>query len=84
LNRGIDPEVLGGTEICGFYIEAGVSKFADVARAVANDLDAEVSGFLNTSGRWYNGGRHLGVFRLDVAGVDSPETVAPRRHCRRT
>lgn len=77
LNSGIDPEVLAlGAELAAFHLEAGARKFADVARAVAKDLDTDISSIRKYLRAWYNGARDmLEDSGFDIAGMDTPETV---------
>lgn len=77
LNSGIDPEVLAlGAELAAFHLEAGARKFADVARAVAKDLDTDVSTIRKYLRAWYNGARDmLEDSGFDIVGMDTPETV---------
>ena len=77
LNSGIDPEILAiGTELAVFHIEAGVRKFADFAKAMANDLDLPLNRVRPYLRSWYNGARDMmedsGV---SIEGMDTAETV---------
>lgn len=77
LNSGIDPEILAiGTELAVFHIEAGVRKFADFAKAMANDLDLPLNRVRPYLRSWYNGARDMmedsGV---SIDGMDTAETV---------
>lgn len=77
LNSGIDPEILAiGTELAVFHIEAGVRKFADFAKAMANDLDLPLNRVRPYLRSWYNGARDMmedsGV---NIDGMDTAETV---------
>lgn len=77
LNSGIDPEILAiGTELAVFHIEAGVRKFADFAKAMANDLDLPLNRVRPYLRSWYNGARDMmedsGV---NIEGMDTAETV---------
>lgn len=77
LNSGLDPEILAmGTELAVFHLEAGVRKFADFAKTMADDLGqplAKIRPFLRG---WYNGARDLmedgGV---SIAGMDDANAV---------
>lgn len=77
LNSGIDPEILAiGTELAVFHIEAGVRKFADFAKAMANDLDLPINRVRPYLRSWYNGARDLMEdSNISVEGMDSSETV---------
>lgn len=77
LNAGIDPEMLAmGAELAAFHIEAGARKFADFARAVANDLGSTVEKLRPYLRSWYNGARDMMEDNgLDVGGMDDAETV---------
>jgi hypothetical protein len=58
LNAGINPELIAlGTELAMFHMEAGVRKFADVAKAIAEDLGIELSRLRGYMRSWYNGAR---------------------------
>lgn len=77
LNSGIDPEILAiGTELAVFHIEAGVRKFADFAKAMANDLDLPLNRVRPYLRSWYNGARDMmedsGV---SIDGMDTAEIV---------
>lgn len=77
LNSGIDPEILAiGTELAVFHIEAGVRKFADFAKTMANDLDLPLNRVRPYLRSWYNGARDMmedsGV---SIEGMDTAETV---------
>lgn len=77
LNSGIDPELLAiGTELAVFHIEAGARKFAQFAKAIAEDLDMPVSSLRPYLRSWYNGARDMTEdMGGDVAGMDSAEVV---------
>lgn len=72
INSGIDPELLiDGMTIAGAYIESGVRKFADYARAMVEDLGDGVKPYLLSfyeAARAYPG--------LNKMGMDSAEAAA--------
>ena len=69
INSGIDPEMLiDGMTIAGAYIESGVRKFPDYAKAMVKDLGPAVRPFLLS---FYEGARNYPG--LDTAGMDSVE-----------
>ena len=77
LNAGIDPEILAmGAELAVFHIEAGVRKFADFAKTMADDLDmplAKVRPYLRS---WYNGARDMMEDNdVSIAGMDDATEV---------
>ena len=77
LNAGFDPEVaMAGMQIAGFHIEAGIRKFADLARAVADDLQMELAELKPYLAAWYNGARDLMEGQgLDVDDMDGAGAV---------
>jgi hypothetical protein len=77
LNSGFDPEILTlGAQLAAFHVEAGTRKFADVARAIAKDLDTDISSIRKYLRTWYNGARDmLEDFGFDVSDMDSADTV---------
>jgi N12 class adenine-specific DNA methylase len=77
LNSGFDPELLSaGMQLAAFHLEAGVRKFAEFAKALADDLGTEAAKLKPYLAAWYNGARDmLEGHGLDVADMDSPETV---------
>jgi len=67
VNSGIDPEVLvDGMTIAGAYIEAGVRKFSDYAKAMVQDLGPNVRPYLLS---FYEGARNYPGLETD--GMDS-------------
>lgn len=76
-NSGIDPELLmDGIVLAGAHIEAGVRKFADLARALADDIGSDLATLKPYLRAWYNGARDmLEDAGQDVAGMDSPDAV---------
>ena len=72
LNSGIDPELLiDGMTVAGAYIESGVRKFADYAKAMVDDLGDGVKPYLLSfyeAARAYPG--------LNKMGMDSAESAA--------
>jgi hypothetical protein len=77
LNAGIDPEILAiGTELAVFHIEAGVRKFAEFARTMANDLDQPMDKVRPYLRSWYNGARDMMEDAgHSIEGMDSADTV---------
>jgi N12 class adenine-specific DNA methylase len=67
LNSGVDPELfVDGVTIAGAYIESGVRKFADYAKAMVDDLGDAIKPYLLS---FYEGVRYYpGV---DAKGMDS-------------
>ena len=60
INSGFDPEIaMAGMQIAGFHIEAGVRKFADLARAIADDLGTDLATLKPYIAAWYNGARDM-------------------------
>lgn len=69
VNSGLDPEVLvDGMTIAGAYIEAGVRKFPDYAKAMISDLGPSVRPFLLS---FYEGARNYPG--LETGGMDTVE-----------
>lgn len=67
INAGIDPEIVAiGMELTVFHIEAGARKFTDAAKALAEDLDVELSEIRKYLRAWYNGARDM----MEDSGVD--------------
>ncbi|MCR6496240.1 hypothetical protein LJB71_08425 [Thermomonas sp. S9] len=67
LNSGVDPEMLvDGATIAGAYIESGVRKFGDYAKAMVADLGEAIKPYLLS---FYEGVRHYPGF--DAKGMDS-------------
>lgn len=77
LNSGIDPEVLmDGMTVAGAYIESGVRRFADVARALSTDLGQSMPQLRPYLAAWYNGARDLLEGQgEDVSDMDGPGAV---------
>ena len=72
LNSGIDPEVLvDGMTIAGAYIESGVRKFSDYAKAMVEDLGDGVKPYLLS---FWEGARNYPG--LDNTGMTSVEDSA--------
>lgn len=72
LNSGIDPEVLvDGMTIAGAYIESGVRKFSDYAKAMVEDLGDGVKPYLLS---FWEGARNYPG--LDTKGMTSVEESA--------
>lgn len=72
LNSGIDPEVLvDGMTIAGAYIESGVRKFSDYAKAMVEDLGDGVKPYLLS---FWEGARNYPG--LDTTGMTSVEDSA--------
>ena len=71
MNSGIDPELLiDGMTIAGAYIESGVRKFADYAKAMVSDLGDGVKPYLLSfyeAARAYPGLNKIGMDSQDVA-----------------
>lgn len=77
LNSGIDPEILAmGTELAVFHIEAGVRKFADFAKTMAEDLGQPLEKVRPYLRSWFNGARDMMEDAgHSVEGMDSADTV---------
>lgn len=77
LNSGVDPELLAeGVVLAAFHIEAGARKFADFARAVADDLGRSMADLKPYLRAWYNGARDmLEDSGADIDGMDGPGAV---------
>lgn len=77
LNSGFDPELLAaGMQIAGFHMEAGARKFADLARAVADDLGVKIEELKPYLAAWYNGARDMLEGQgEDIDGMDGPGAV---------
>lgn len=78
LNSGVDPEILAlGTQLAVFHIEAGARRFADFARAVADDLGMNLADLRMNLRGWYNGARDtMEDMGESVVGMDGPDEVA--------
>ncbi len=69
INSGIDPEVLvDGMMIAGAYLESGVRKFADYAKAMRADFGPRITPYLLS---FWEGARNYPG--LDTKGMTSPE-----------
>lgn len=67
VNSGLDPELLvDGVTIAGAYIESGVRKFGDYAKAMIDDFGADITPYLSTF--WEGVRRYPG---LDTEGMTS-------------
>lgn len=77
LNSGIDPEILAlGTELAVFHIEAGVRKFADFAKTMAEDLGQPLEKVRPYLRSWFNGARDMMEDAgHSVDGMDNADTV---------
>lgn len=77
LNSGIDPEILAmGTELAVFHIEAGVRKFADFAKTMAEDLGQPLDKVRPYLRSWFNGARDMMEDAgHSVEGMDNANTV---------
>lgn len=77
LNSGIDPEILAlGTELAVFHIEAGVRKFADFAKTMAEDLGQPLEKVRPYLRSWFNGARDMMEDAgHSVEGMDNADTV---------
>jgi hypothetical protein len=77
LNSGFDPDMLSaGAQLAAFHLEAGARKFADFAKAVADDLGTQAVKLKPYLAAWYNGARDLlEGHGVDVSDMDTPETV---------
>ncbi|WP_226018401.1 SNF2-related protein [Novosphingobium sp. FKTRR1] len=74
LNAGIDPELLmDGVVLAGAHIESGIRKFADVARALADDLGTSLTAIKPYLRAWYNGARDM----MEDAGEDVSDMDGP-------
>jgi N12 class adenine-specific DNA methylase len=75
INTGLDPEMLvDGMTIAGAYIESGVRRFSDYAKAMIDDLGTEVKPYLLS---FYEGARNYPG--LDTEGM-TPVDAAKREH----
>lgn len=74
LNSGIDPEVLvDGMTIAGAYIEAGVRKFADYAKAMTDDFGDTIKPYLLS---FYEAARNYpGVDKTGMSSVDEAKAA---------
>ncbi len=77
LNSGIDPEILAiGAELAVFRIEAGARRFADMAKAIADDLGTTPQKLRPYLRSWYNGARDMMEDSdLSIEGMDDAEQV---------
>jgi N12 class adenine-specific DNA methylase len=75
LNSGLDPELMvDGVTLAGAYIEAGVRKFADFAKAMTDDFGDKITPYLLS---FYEGVRHYPG--LDTDGMSTPR-LAQSQH----
>lgn len=75
LNSGIDPEMMmDGLTISGAYLEAGVRKFADYAKAMTDDFGDAIKPYLLS---FYEAARHYPGMETD--GMSTPK-VAQAQH----
>lgn len=79
LNSGIDPEVImDGMTIAGAYIEAGVRKFADYAKAMTDDFGDTIKPYLLSfyeAARNYPGIDNEGMSTVDEAKAEHDTLV---------
>lgn len=79
LNSGIDPEVLvDGMTIAGAYIESGVRKFSDYAKAMTDDLGDTIKPYLLSfyeAARNYPGVDKTGMSTVDEASAEHAALV---------
>lgn len=77
LNSGIDPEIMAiGAELAVFHIEAGARKFADLARAIADDLGTTPAKLRPYLRSWYNGARDMMEDNgVSIDGMDDADAV---------
>jgi hypothetical protein len=63
-------------QLAGFHIEAGARKFADLARAIADDLGVKIGELKPYLAAWYNGARDMLEGQgEDIDGMDGPGAV---------
>lgn len=81
INSGIDPELLiDGMTIAGAYIESGVRKFADYAKAMVEDLGDGVKPYLLSfyeAARAYPGLNKLGMDSAEAAAAQHQALLTP-------
>jgi hypothetical protein len=77
VNSGVDPELLAlGTQAAIYHIEAGARRFADFAKAVAEDLGSTLSELKPYLRSWYLGAQAaLEDSGEDVSDMDGPGAV---------
>jgi N12 class adenine-specific DNA methylase len=77
LNSGFDPELMSaGLQLAAFHVEAGARKFADFAKAIADDIGVKVEQLKPYLFSWYFGTRAmLDGLDLDVSDMDEPDAV---------
>ncbi|MCR9254693.1 MAG: strawberry notch C-terminal domain-containing protein [Alphaproteobacteria bacterium] len=77
LNSGIDPEMLAdGIQLAGYHIEAGIRRFADLARQIAEDFDTTPDKLREHLPGWYSGARDtLRARGEDVSDMDTTDEV---------
>ena len=73
----LDAELMAqGLKLAVFYMEAGATKFTDVANAIAAELGTDLIELRPYLRCWYNGARDiLEDSYEDTAGMDDPEEV---------
>lgn len=81
MNSGIDPELLiDGMTIAGAYIESGVRKFADYAKAMVEDLGDGVKPYLLSfyeAARAYPGLNKMGMDTQEAAAKQHQAILTP-------
>lgn len=71
MNSGIDPEVMvDGVTLAGAYIEAGVRKYSDYAKAMVGDFGEKIRPYLRS---FYEGVRHYPG--LDTTGMTTAAEI---------
>jgi N12 class adenine-specific DNA methylase len=77
VSSGFDPELLSaGMQLAGFHLEAGARKFAELSRAIADDLGVKLEQLKPYLAAWYNGARDtLEGHGEDVSDMDGPGAV---------
>lgn len=75
---GMDPDLLkDGIVLTGFYLEAGIRRFADVSARLAEDFGTSVRELRPYLRAWYNGARDMMEDNgVNVQGMDSADQVA--------
>lgn len=75
---GMDPDLLkDGIVLTGFYLEAGIRRFADVSARLAEDFGTSVRQLRPYLRAWYNGARDMMEDNgVNVQGMDSADHVA--------
>lgn len=81
LNSGIDPELLiDGMTIAGAYIESGVRKFSDYAKAMTDDFGDSIKPYLLSfyeAARAYPGIDKEGMTDFDAASAEHQALLTP-------